>query len=159
MIEEFRVHPLYYLLVALSALLLLLLSWTLWETATAGTLLFLGIGIVALFWFISALGTRVYLSQTGLTIQQPLRFPVLSQFRSPQVEAKPAAQQGTSCTIDYRQLYSIDESGRLLTVLTILYYPKAADGLLDLTQIATMTLPVMRNQQLLRQRLEAAISP
>ncbi len=145
MIEEFRVHPLYYLLVVLSALLSLLLGRTLWHTATTGTLLFFGVALVALLWFLSALGTRVHLLQTAMTIQRPLRLLL----PSPQERA---------CTIDYRQLYSVDQSGRFLQVLTILYYPKEPDGLLDLAQVTTITLPLMGNQQILRQRLEDAIA-
>ena len=162
MIEEFRVHRLYYLLVTFSVLLLVLLGSSLWEMITTGALLFLAIAIVAILWFISALGTRVHLSPTEMTIQMPLRFPLLpplcDQLQSAQLHATGVMNRRTTCTIDYRQLYSIDESGRFLTVLTILYHPSEPDGLLDLTQIATVTLPLMGNQQTLRQRLEAALS-
>ncbi len=162
MIEEFRVHPLYYLLVAFSVLLLLLLGRALWEMVTTGVLLFFGIAIVAILWFLSALGTRVHLLPTEMAIQMPMRFPLLpplcTQLRTSPVNATEVFDRRTTCTIDYRQLYSIDESGRFLTVLTILYYPKEQDGLLDLTQIATITLPLMRNQQTLRQRLAAVIA-
>jgi len=154
MSEEFSAHPLYYLLTALSASMALLLGWDLWETTTAAAFFFFGIAVVATLWFASALGTRVTLSATGMQLHRPL-----PRLRFPSERATATAEQPGISTIDYRQFYTVDQSGRLLSVLTILYYPKESDGLLDLTKVATMTLPLMRNQPQLRDRLEAAILP
>ncbi len=142
--ENFQTHPLYYGLTALSTLLLLLLSWHLFQTVTLGSLLFVCVAGGATIWFASALGTQVWLSPSTMVIDRPLWLFALAGRRR-------------SCTIDYRQLVSVDQSGRVFAVLTVLYYPRRQDGLLDLEQLAAITLPVVTDQATLRERLEAAI--
>jgi hypothetical protein len=144
MSETFQTHPVYYWLTAIATLLLLLLSWHLLQAVTLGSILFVCVAGVATIWFASALGTQVRLSPAAVAIHMPLRSFALPGRRK-------------SCTIDYRQLVSIDQSGRFLAVLTVLYYPRRPDGLLDLEQLAAVTLPLITDQAMLRERLEAAI--
>lgn len=155
MVREFRSHPIYYVLTAGVLLLLVLLGWDLWHNATPATFLFVGIVLVITLWFISALGVRVTLAPAELTIIRP-PWSLLSIFGYVSSVIDLGDNPPTKA-IAYRQLISVEESGRFFSTLTLLYYPVAPDGLLDLEQIANLTLPIVRNQQDLRERLEAAI--
>jgi len=149
MTDEFRTHPIYYLLTGGSLLLFALLSWDLWHYPTPGTLLFVGITLAATVWFALALNVHVRLSANEVTITRPYRehIPIML----------PVVEQSPTQTIAHRQLVSVEMSGRLLSALTLLYYPIQPDGLLDFDRIGTLTLPVLTRQEDLHKRLEAAI--
>ena len=125
-------------------LLLLLLIYALTDGFTWGVLLFLLIAAVALAWFISAVGTSVQLTDDALTVARPLRTLI--------APGQPATQ-----SVTYRQLIGVEESGRFLATITLLYYPLGAGGLLDLDRIASLTLPIVVDQTTLRDRLEAVV--
>jgi len=153
MIREFRSHPIYYGLFVGTLALFLLLSWELWRSPTPGTFLFVVILFVATLWFVSALAIRVSLTATELLIARP-QWPLISMLTQ---MASFADTNQPIKTIAYRQLIHVEESGRFLSSLTLLYYPMKPDGFLDLETIANLTLPVVTNQSDLRDQLEAAI--
>jgi hypothetical protein len=125
-------------------LLLLLLLYSLTDGVTWSAALFLFVAIVALLWFVSALGTRVCLTNDELSVNRPLRMLIQP--------GRPTTQ-----TIAYRQLLRVEESGRFLATITLLYYPLGSDGLLDMAQLSSLTLPLMVEQMTLRDRLEAGV--
>ena len=145
MVHEFRAHPIYYALAGGTLLLLMLLGWDLWQNPTAGAFLFVAIVLVAMLWFVFALDVHVALAPSELTVHR-------SYSRAFTGFTQPAPE-----TIAYRQLISAEPSGRFLSTLTLLYYPMQSDGLLDLEQVASTTLPLMTNQSDLLERLEAVI--
>lgn len=149
MAHEYRAHSIYYLLTAAMLALLLLLGWELWRTPTPGALLFVAITLGAGLWFASAFGTRIHLSPTAITLERAIG----DKLPSPLNRVLPYSTQ----TVAYRQLIHAEESGRFLSVLTLLYYPIQPDGLLDFDHVASITLPMVTNQEQLLAHLEAVV--
>lgn len=170
MTDSFRTHPIYYLLIAISLGLTGLLGWSLRTEYSAGSLFFTLITLAATLWFALALKTEVVLTESGLLIYSPFRYNWQQRTWD--------ATDGQLIT--YRQLIEVDESGRFLSVLTLLYHPiqvihaerdlsttaesitmvagaRVRPDLLDLEGIESVTLPLLTNQRLLRERLESAI--
>ena len=77
-------------------------------------------------------------------------------FRSP-LRTLIAPGQPATQSVAYRQLIGVEESGRFLATITLLYYPLGAGGLLDLDRIVSLTLPIVVDQTTLRDRLEAVV--
>ncbi len=138
MTQQFRPHPIYYLLTLAMLFLAGLLLWGLRNGVTAGDLLFLMIALVAALYFGTALTVRITLTTTGLCVQQ--RLPL-----------------GEKSQIDFRQLIRAERGGRLLPTLTLLYHPLQANGLVDVDEIAQLVLPLLSNQEELQQQLTASI--
>ncbi|MEZ4677877.1 MAG: hypothetical protein R2932_27035 [Caldilineaceae bacterium] len=139
MTAHFQSHPIYYLLTLLSTILILLMVWSLSRATNVGTLLFTLVAIGATLWFVANLQTKVLLSKTGLVLHR--RFGQIIPWQTATID------------LEYRQLISVEPSGRLLPVLILLYYPKQPNGLLDLDHIVGLTLPLLTNQEELRQKL------
>jgi hypothetical protein len=60
--------------------------------------------------------------------------------------------------IDYRQLISVSTQGRFLGVLTVLYHPRNADGMIDTNRVASLLAPGIVNTQALLDQLEDRIA-
>jgi hypothetical protein len=123
--REFRPLPLYWGIAGICILLALLLAWEFWQTSNLGALLFLLIMLSIALWSCDSALSRVFLSTSTLQMTTPLR-------------------GGRS--VELRQLVSVVESGRIAPVVALLYHPRGADGLLDLDQVQSLTLPVLQNQ-------------
>ena len=121
----YRPHSRYVLMAGIAAICIALLGWRLAGRADLGSLLFLGVALGLLFFALRGIGSRVEVDALGLTLFRPLSPPL---------------------RIHYRQLVEVTEEGRVQRVLVVLYYPLAADGLLDLEDVRSQALPALEDQ-------------
>jgi hypothetical protein len=128
----FPAHTRYRFYFAGSVGLALLFVWDLVQGAGVEFLFFAGIALVAALWSARMMASRVELTRVGVTLHMPF-----AELRH----------------VDFRQLFSASEEGRFNRVITLIYYPVAADGLLDLQDARTLFLPAVEEQE----RLMAAI--
>jgi hypothetical protein len=133
--EEYRASPRYWVLAvaglgATALLLVDMLRGVRWDTV-----LFAAVGVIGGLWALWMATTRVYVADDGLVVK---RFTA-------------------SYKIDYRQMLSADRQGRVLGVLSILFHPRRADGLIDTEQVGSMLIPALVDQDqlidLLAQRI------
>ena len=121
----YRPHSRYVLMAGIAVICVALLGWRLAERPDLGSLLFLGVALGLLFFALRGIGSRVEVDALGLTLFRPLLPPL---------------------RIHYRQLVEVTEEGRVQRVLVVLYYPLAADGLLDLDDMRSQALPALEDQ-------------
>jgi len=133
--KYYQAHFVYIALIAIGLLLSGLLIREFWQGATLGALPFLAISLGVAAWSGLALATRVEVTPTSLTVYAPLRKPR---------------------TIEFRQLIMVAQSGRLLQVISLLYYPRQEEGLLTLDTVASLHLPALREQAELLAKLQAS---
>jgi hypothetical protein len=134
--KQYRPHFVYIAIIAVGLVLSGLLVREFWLGATLGALPFLAISLGLAVWGFLAFATRVEVTPTSLTVYTPLRKPT---------------------TVEFRQLIMVAESGRLLQVISLLYYPRQADGLLTLDTVASLHLPALRGQAELLAQLQTSI--
>lgn len=144
--QQYRPHPIYYLLTAAMLFLIVLLGWGLRDGIILGDLLFLGIGIGALLYFAGALTTVVTIDEHALAVYHPLGRLLRKSTNRP---GQP---------ILFQQLIQVELTGRLLPSLTLLYHPRETDAFVDTEQIQHITLPMILQQEELQTQLEAMIS-
>ena len=99
-----------------------------------GSLFFLTASLVGMIWSGDQLLTRVELDATEIRMRQLWRTPK---------------------QVAFRQMNSLEVAGRLFSSLVFTYYPLQPDGLLDLQDLYTLTLPALEEQDLLLHLLEA----
>lgn len=136
MVQSYRSHPLYIWLTALSLFLTLMLTWSTMRGFSREGLFFSLLMLAITLWFARLIGNRVVLDERGLTFQAPLRRPR---------------------RVEFRQLISVSESGRLLIAPILLYHPQQATGLVDLELVQSLTLPALTQQDQLLAILTTAI--
>jgi len=113
-----------------------LLGWSLVQSVTPEAIFFLGISLGAGLWFANEMLSRIALSERTIALQRPLR---------------------GVCEVEFRQLVSVAESGRFTQSLSVLYYPRQPDSLLDLEHIHHLSLPAVTDQERLLMAIEARI--
>lgn len=126
MVQAYRSRLLYTWLTIFCLLLTLLLAWDSMRSFTGGGLFFTVIMVAITLWFARLVGNRVVVNERSLVLHAPLR----------------AAQ-----AVEFRQLISVNESGRFLLVPTLLYHPLQPSGLVDLENVATLILPALTSQE------------
>lgn len=136
MTQTFLPHPLYRWLTLGCLLLTGLFAWSLIDSITLEEFFFFLLSATISIWFGNALFSRIQLQERTITLHSPLRG----------VQA-----------VDFRQVVSATEAGRLLHSLTLLYHPRQPDGLLDLEQIKHLGLPAVVDQDQLLATIEAHI--
>lgn len=136
--QVYRTHALYSWVVLLLVLLTLVLGWGTLQAFSREGLFFLLVMLAITLWFGRLIGNQVTLDERGLTVIAPLRAPQ---------------------RIDFGQLLSVSESGRLFVVCTLLYHPRQPTGLLDLETVHSITLPTLTAQDQLLATLTAQIPP
>ena len=94
----------------------------------------LSVGMIA--WAVYAMLSHVEINGDEIALVTPLR---------------------ASRRVDFRQLISVSENGRFNPVLTLLYYPRRSDGLLELDDARSLILPAVAAQQELLDLLEASL--
>ena len=150
MTEQFRPHPIYYLLIGVMMILACLLAWGMSNGITLGEVLFFGITMVAVSYFLFSVMTSLTVTDTAISVRHPLK--LLNTPSWPQTHGTQAGEK-----IVFRQLISVERTGRILPALTLLYHPMQANQLIDTDRIIHITLPMVTNQDALHARLEAAI--
>ncbi|HMN30133.1 MAG TPA: hypothetical protein PKE45_18420 [Caldilineaceae bacterium] len=123
--RQFRASPIYWALAGLVIVLALLLVWELMRTPSWGAAFFLLIMAAIALWSVNTALSRVQLSTTTLCLAAPLR--------------------GRRC-VELRQLASVVEGGRMIPMVAIIYHPRLENGLLDLDQVHSLTLPSLQEQ-------------
>lgn len=63
-----------------------------------------------------------------------------------------------SQSIAWQQMISVTAQGRFFTVLTVLYYPRRADGIVDTDAVASLLTPAVKNQGDLLALLETKVT-
>lgn len=143
--QQYRPHPIYYLLMAAMLFLIVLLGRGLRDGVILGDLLFLGVGIGAFLYFAGALTTVVTVTDTAVTVHHPLG----------KLLRRSTGQAGQQ--ILFQQLIQVELTGRLLPSLTLLYHPRATNTFVDTETIQHITLPMVLQQEELQTALEAVI--
>ena len=129
---NYRASMRYRLMALVGLLVAIAFGWTLAARHGRGQ----GLAYDALFFFLVMIGFtfwslyqalgRVELADRELTLRMPLSAPR---------------------TIEYRQLFSATENGRVGgRSVSLVYHPLRADGLLDLDDARSMTLPEVEGQ-------------
>ncbi len=128
-------HPTsrYGLLTGAGAAAALLCAWSLWQQFDWITLLFLGGCLFAALAFAAQWRTVVELGEQGFVVHAPLR----------------------TRRVDYRQIDGAGEAGRIVRGIVVTYHPLRADGLLELDELHSVTLPAVDHQFELLDQLEA----
>lgn len=133
----FAAEPRYWLLAALALgacgwLLLEMRAGFGWETA-----LFAVIGLAGGLWALWMATTRLEITDGALLLRRPIG----------------------GKRIDFAQLIRVETAGRFLPVLTVLYYPRRADGLVDTNRVASLLTPGVVNQSALIEAMEGKYTP
>ena len=116
-----------YVVFALAALVMVaLIRWDLTRRVEVGTMLFFGVSLGLVLWNVRAALTRVTLMPDRVVLHVPL------------------AQERT---VEFRQLLSVTEEGRLSHAILVAYHPHAGNGLLDLEDVQNPALPTLQGQE------------
>lgn len=107
-------------------------GWALWRQFDWITLLFFFGCLFAAGSFGVQLLARVEVDATGFRLETPLG----------------------SHAVDFRQIDSADEAGRLLRVIVVTYHPLLENGLLNLDDLHSVTLPAVTQQYVLLELLQ-----
>ena len=124
----YRPTPRYLVFAVISTLMAGLFGWDLARGVEVGTAVFWAISIGLVVWNTRAALTRVALLPDRITVTAPLSRPR---------------------QIEFRQLISVTEEGRMGSALLVAYHPHAGNGLLDLDELETAALPMLQGQDAL----------
>lgn len=124
----YRPTPRYLFFALVSLIMVGLFGWDLARRVEVGTAVFLVISLGLMLWNVRAALTRVALLPDRLTLTMPISRPR---------------------EIEFRQLMSVTEEGRMGRALLVAYHPHAGNGLLDLDDVETAALPMLQDQDAL----------
>lgn len=125
----FRAHRRYWLLAGAGYGVATLFARELLRAGSAPELVFF---FIAALW-IALWYTRSALTTIGLSGQRLTFSPPLYGAR----------------TVDFRQLISVSQDGRLFDVLVVIYHPLQENGLLDLDGVRSLNFPAVAGQDVL----------
>lgn len=115
----------------------LAVGWSVRSNWALEGIAFFLIGAAITGWFVYTALVKVAVDATGVWVMAPLR---------------------TARKVEFRQLLSTSESGRLLSVLTLIYHPlwdqTPETRLLNLETVESLTLPALLGQEALFDLLE-----
>jgi hypothetical protein len=114
-------------LVATASLLFDMTRGVRWDTA-----FFAVVGLVGGLWALWMASTRLIVLPDGLLVQR-----ATAQY-----------------LVDWRQLLRVEPSGRLLSVLALIYHPRRDDGIIDTDAVGSLLVPGVRNQSALLETVE-----
>lgn len=132
-VSTYHPTPRYALLTSAGFLAALLCAWSLWQQFDWITLIFLIGCLFAAFSFGEQWRSVVVLDEHGLTLRSPIRVR----------------------SVAYRQLDGAVEAGRVVRGIVVTYHPLRENGLLDLEDLRSVTLPAVDQQMELLADLEA----
>ena len=122
----YRPQAFYKILIIVSLTLVGLFVYDLLNGVELGGILFLAISIGLLVWSLYMALTVIAVDNKQMNIAPPI------------VRDR---------TIEYGQILSVSEEGRLQQAIVITYHPRFASGLLDLDNAESLTLPSVRDQE------------
>jgi hypothetical protein len=102
-----------------------------WET-----IFFFVVGMVGGLWALWMATTVVTATNSGLTVKRLT----------------------SSQSVDYQQIRSSSDTGRLFRILAILYHPRNANGLVNTEEIRSLLMPGLAHQDDLVQLLEQRVT-
>lgn len=123
----------YGLLTAFGAGAAIFCAWAIWRQFDWITLIFLCGCLFAAFTFASQWASRVEVDAQGFWLHAPLR----------------------RRRVEFRQLDSAVEAGRIARGLAVTYHPLTTNGLLDLDELHSVALPAVADQTTLLELLRA----
>ena len=129
-------HNLYRLLTALCLLLAALFGWQLINRWDWGALLFLGVALWSALRCFRLMASKVEIAADRVRVRVP---------------------GATPHEVEFRQFAAIYEEGRGLKSILLLYHPRRADGLFELDQELTLSLPAVNEHDALFQALTAQV--
>ncbi len=121
----YRPQRSYTLMAYAGALVALLFAWEVGRNFAWPTLFFFVIALAFAAANLRWATTQVELTPTGLTCHRRFAAPL---------------------HIDFRQIVTVTQAGRMTTGITLIYYPLAANGLIDLDDPRSLFLPAMERQ-------------
>ncbi len=126
----------YRLLAGVSFVMSGLFAWELVRNVEVGSVLFFAVSMGLLLWSARTAWTKIFLAPDQLLVTAPL--------------AKPR-------NIQYGQILSVSEEGRMNKSIVVAYHPRTTDGLLDLERAQTIVLPAVQEQESLYEQLSSRI--
>jgi hypothetical protein len=129
-------HPIYRVVAGLCLVLAVLLAGQVLRVFTPAALLFCVISLAIALWCLGESWCQVELHPTSFCVTLPLR---------------PAQW------VEFHQLISVTENGRLNPVITVVYHPRLDNGLLDLEAVRSLLLPAVTEQETLLAHLQARL--
>ena len=134
----YTTHLLYRFLTALCALLILLFSWQLRAGLEWGTLFFMAVVLWLAVRYAWLTASRVEVEADQVRLYTPLASPR---------------------EVEFRQFSGVQEVGRGLKSILLLYHPRTATGIFDPDEIRTITLPAVNEHEQLLAALTAQVPP
>lgn len=123
----------YRILILVGLALTSLFAYDLTQGLEVGGILFLTISIGIVLWSVDAAMSVVNVDEHHIIVKRPFR---------------------VAKTLQYGQILSVSEEGRLQQIVVITYHPRRADGLLDLDGAQSLTLPAVQRQHTLLESLQ-----
>ena len=134
----YPVHPLYRVFALLCVLLTGVFGWQLRAGLDLGTLFFMGVTFWLTLRYLRLVASRVELEADRVRLYMPL-MPVQE--------------------VEFRQLSAVNEEGRGLKSILLLYHPRAETGLIDADDVRTMSIPAVYEHEELLSALAAQVRP
>lgn len=121
---RFAPSPRYWLLAPAGIGVALLFAWDMRRGLNAELLIVALLGLAAGLWALRQATTAVTI--TGETIA--------------------VRRLGGTVQVEFGQILDVGEAGRLFRIVSLLYYPRSADGRMDTDAVRTLALPALREQ-------------
>jgi len=135
-LKQYSSHFRYKFMVCGCLLLAGAFGWNLAQHFSRDLLFFFVISLGLVAWSFYGMVSRVEMTADRLVLMTPWR---------------------ANRSVEFRQLISVSENGRFNPVLTLLYHPRQADGLLELDDVHSLILPAVNEQAALLEILEARL--
>ena len=121
----YTAHPRYRIFALVSLLLAGLFAWDLFDGFEPAIGLFAVVCFGLFLWYARAMLTRVVLVADRVILRIPLSRP---------------------CAVEFRQLMTVSEEGRMAREILIMYHPTREQGLVDLDDVRSIGIPSMVDQ-------------
>jgi hypothetical protein len=121
----YQTHRIHLILALIGMAVSLLFAWTLLESLDWMAILFLVAAIAFALVNLQRMFMRVELTPSGITLHDP--------FAAPR-------------HVEFRQMVTVSEAGRIRPGVSVVYYPVRANGLVDMEEPYTLFIPALNRQ-------------
>jgi hypothetical protein len=129
---NYPVQHSYGLIAVVSSVVAGLFGWNLLHTAEMPSFLFLATSLGVLGWSVRMALTSIDLTPSQLIVRAPF---------------------ARTHNVEFGQILSVTEEGRIGKSIVVAYHPRTGDGLLDLDTARAVVLPAVRDQDSLFEQL------